>query len=153
LVTSLTERLISRLEPVVERAGFELVDLQFVAGRNATLRLYIDRVDRQSGVDVDDCAAVSHEVSAALDADDPIPQAYSLEVSSPGFDRVLRTPAHFARFVGARVWVELLAAREGRKRYTGELLAVSGDGIELEVDRRQVLIGFAEIGKARLAPQ
>jgi ribosome maturation factor RimP len=127
--------------------------LQFVAGRNATLRLYIDRVDRQSGVDVDDCAAVSHEVSAALDADDPIPQAYSLEVSSPGFDRVLRTPAHFARFVGARVWVELLAAREGRKRYTGELLAVSGDGIELEVDRRQVLIGFAEIGKARLAPQ
>lgn len=153
MVTSLTERLISRLEPVVERAGFELVDLQFVAGRNATLRLYIDRVDRQSGVDVDDCAAVSHEVSAALDADDPIPQAYSLEVSSPGFDRVLRTPAHFARFVGARVWVELLAAREGRKRYTGELLAVSGDGIELEVDRRQVLIGFAEIGKARLAPQ
>jgi ribosome maturation factor RimP len=153
LVTSLTERLISRLEPVVERAGFELVDLEFVAGRNATLRLYIDRVDRESGVDVDDCAAVSHEVSAALDADDPIPQAYSLEVSSPGFDRVLRTPAHFARFVGARVWVELLAAREGRKRYTGELLAVSGDGIELEVDRRQVLIGFAEIGKARLAPQ
>lgn len=153
MVTSLTERLISRLEPVVERAGFELVDLEFVAGRNATLRLYIDRVDRESGVDVDDCAAVSHEVSAALDADDPIPQAYSLEVSSPGFDRVLRTPAHFARFVGARVWVELLAAREGRKRYTGELLAVSGDGIELEVDRRQVLIGFAEIGKARLAPQ
>jgi ribosome maturation factor RimP len=130
-----------------------LVDLEFVPGRTATLRIYIDRTDRPDGVDVDDCAAVSHEVSAALDVDDPIPQAYALEVSSPGFDRILRTPAHFARFVGSRVKVELQVARAGRKRYTGQLLGVNETGIELEVDRKNVRMGFDELAKARLAPE
>jgi ribosome maturation factor RimP len=90
-------------------------------------------------------------VSALLDAADPIPSAYSLEVSSPGFDRVLRTPAHFERFVGARVWVELQAPRAGRRRYTGTLLGVQAEGIALEVDRERVALRFGEIGKARLA--
>lgn len=149
---ALRERLIASLEPVIARVGCELVDVEFVPGRSATLRIYIDRADRPEGVDVDDCAAVSHEVSAALDVDDPIPQAYSLEVSSPGFDRILRTPAHFKRFVGSRVKVELVAARAGRKRYTGELLGADDGGIELEVDRQTVKIGFDELAKARLAP-
>jgi ribosome maturation factor RimP len=152
VATTVREQVLSLLEPTVERLGFELVDIEFVPGRNAVLRLFIDRTDRPEGVDVDDCAAVSHEVSAVLDAHDPVTQAYSLEVSSPGFDRVLRKRAHFERFVGERVWIELLAPREGRKRYTGKLLAVDATGIELEVDRQTVAIAYADIAKARLAP-
>jgi ribosome maturation factor RimP len=95
---------------------------------------------------------VSREVAALLDVDDPIPTAYTLEVSSPGFDRLLRTPAHFERFVGSRVFVELKVPRAGRRRYTGTLQAVSESGIELEVDLQKVAMLFEEIGKARLAP-
>ena len=78
---------------------------------------------------------MSREVSALLDVEDPIPSAYTLEVSSPGFDRVLRTRAHFERFVGARVFVELKEPRAGRRRYTGTLLTVDEGGIALEVDQ------------------
>ena len=129
--------------------GFELVELEYGAGRaHALLRLYIDR---EGGVTLDDCERVSREVSALLDLEDPIPGAYTLEVSSPGFDRVLRTRAHFGRFVGSRVFVELKEPRAGRRRYTGKLLTVDEAGIALEVDREQVAVGFNEIGKARLA--
>ena len=108
---------------------------------------------RESGIGVDDCAQVSREVSALLDVEDPIASAYTLEVSSPGSDRVLRTRAHFNRFAGARVFVELKVPREGRKRYTGLLTAVSDEGVELEVDRQRVSVPFDEIEKARLAPE
>ena len=145
----LRERLITLIEPLLERMGYELVDLEFSAGRaHAVVRLFIDR---GAGVTLDDCAQVSREVSALLDLEDPIPSAYTLEVSSPGFDRVLRTQAHFGRFVGARVFVELKEPRAGRRRYTGTLLSVDEAGIALEVDREQVTVSFAEIGKARLA--
>ncbi len=72
-------------------------------------------------------------------------------MSSPGFDRVLRTQAHFGRFVGARVFVELKEPRAGRRRYMGKLLTVDAAGIALEVDRERVAVAFNEIGKARLA--
>jgi ribosome maturation factor RimP len=145
----LHERLLSLLEPLVARLGFELVELEYASGhRRGVLRLFIDAA---AGVGLDDCERVSREVSALLDVEDPIAGAYTLEVSSPGFDRVLRTPAHFGRFVGSRVFVELKEPREGRRRYTGKLVAVGADGIELAVDREQVKMGFTEIGKARLA--
>jgi ribosome maturation factor RimP len=146
---TLRERLIALIEPVVEGMGFELVELEFVPGRaHALLRLYIDRA---AGVTLDDCASVSRAVSALLDVEDPIPSAYTLEVSSPGFDRVLRSKAHFGRFVGARVFIELKEPRAGRRRYTGTLLTVDDEGIALEVDREQVAMKFVEISKARLA--
>jgi len=145
----LRERLIGLIEPLLERLGYELVDLEYGSARaHATLRVFIDR---EGGVGLDDCERVSREVSAQLDAADPIPVAYTLEVSSPGFDRVLRTSAHFGRFVGQRVFVELKEPRAGRRRYTGTLLAVDEAGIALEVDRERVALAFAEIGKARLA--
>jgi len=87
-----------------------------------------------------------------LDVEDPIPGAYSLEVSSPGLDRILRKPEHFARFVDNRVKVELAVPREGRKRYTGMLRRVNGESIELDVDNFSVSIRLAEISRARLAP-
>jgi ribosome maturation factor RimP len=146
---TLRERLIALIEPLAGRLGFELIELEYAAGRaHGVLRLYLDR---EGGVTLDDCERVSREVAALLDVEDPIPCAYTLEVSSPGFDRVLRTQAHFDRFVGSRVFIELKEPRAGRRRYTGTLLAVDAAGIALEVDREQVAVAFNEIGKARLA--
>jgi ribosome maturation factor RimP len=146
---TLRERLIALIEPLLARMGYELVELEYGYGRaHALLRLYIDR---EGGVGLDDCARVSREVSSLLDVEDPIPSAFTLEVSSPGFDRVLRTQAHFGRFVGSRVFVELKEPRAGRRRYTGTLLGVDASGIALEVDEQQVAVAFSEIGKARLA--
>ena len=149
MTVTLRERLVALIEPVLAHMGYELVELEYAAGRSqALVRLFIDRPE---GIGVDDCERVSREAAALLDVNDPIPTAYTLEVSSPGFDRVLRTPAHFERFVGARVFVELKAPRAGRRRYTGTLQAVSATGIELEVDKQRVEVPFQEIGKARLA--
>jgi ribosome maturation factor RimP len=146
---TLRERLISLVEPLLERLGYELVELEYHPARSsARVVVYIDR---QDGVGLTDCETVSREVSALLDVEDPIPTAYTLEVSSPGFDRVLRTPAHFARFTGARVHVELSAPRDGRKRYTGGLLAAGPLGIVIEVDGNKVEVGYGEIARARLA--
>src|ERR1700733_5579059 len=147
----LRERLIALIEPLLGRLGFELVDLEYGAGRaHGVLRLFIDN---PAGISVEDCSRVSREVSALLDVTDPIPTSYTLEVSSPGFGRVLRTRAHFGRFVGSRVFVELKEPRAGRRRYTGTLLTVDDGGVALGVGREQVTVGFEEIGKARLAPQ
>jgi len=147
---TLRERLIVLLEPLLGRLGYELVELEYSAGHaHAVVRLFIDA---PGGVGLEDCERVSREVSALMDVEDPVPMAYTLEVSSPGFDRVLRTQAHFGRFVGSRVFVELKEPRAGRRRYTGKLLTVDEGGIALEVDQEQVMVRFAEIGKARLAP-
>jgi ribosome maturation factor RimP len=142
--------LIALIEPLLGQLGYELADLELAAGRShAQLRVFIDRPE---GVGIEDCERVSHEVSALLDVRDPIPTPYTLEVSTPGLDRVLRRPEHFARFTGQRVHVELLAPRAGRKRYTGRLVAAREGEIELEVDGLQVLISYVEIGRARLVP-
>ena len=150
MTVTLREKLIALIEPVLAQLGYELVELEYAAGRtNAVVRIFIDQ---PAGISVDDCERVSRDVAALLDVDDPIPTAYTLEVSSPGFDRVLRTPGHFERFVGERIYVELQAPRAGRKRYTGILKTVSAAGIEVEVDKQTVDVPFGEIAKARLAP-
>jgi ribosome maturation factor RimP len=152
--TALHDRLIARFEPVLQGLGFELVEVEFAPGPGGgTLRVYSDRPpEAEKAIDVEDCADASHVLSELLDVDDPLPGRYSLEVSSPGTDRVLRTPEHFARFVESRVKVELLAPRDGRKRYTGVLRRTDGESIELEVDNFSVSIRLAEINRARLAP-
>lgn len=151
MATDIRERVTALLEPVIEQLGYELIEVEFVPGRGGgTLRLYIDGGE---GIGIADCEQVSRAVAAVLDEDDPIPSAYSLEVSSPGFDRLLVKPAHFARFAGARVKVELVSPRAGRKRYTGALLAADELGIELEVDGEQVKIAYADICRARMVPE
>jgi len=150
MAAALHERLVALTEPLLAQLGYELVELEFASGHGrGALRIFIDK---PTGVGLDDCERVSREVSALLDVEDPIPQAYTLEVSSPGDDRVLRTRAHFERFVGARVKVELTAPREGRRRYTGTLESVDAAGVVLQVDQNRVNVPFGEIGKARLAP-
>ena len=149
-MAALRERLISLIEPLLNQLGYELVELEFApAHGRGSLRIFIDRPE---GIGISDCERVSREVSARLDVEDPIATAYALEVSSPGDDRVLRTHAHFERFQGARVLVELIAPRDGRRRFTGMLQEVSATGVALEVDRQRVELPFGEIAKARLAP-
>jgi len=147
---ALHDRLIARFEPVLAERGYELIEVEFVPGAGGgTLRIYIDSPE---GIDVDDCAVASQPVSELLDVEDPFPGEYALEVSSPGLDRVLRTPEHFARFVDSRVKVELAVPRDGRKRYTGMLRHADGESIRMDVDNFSVSIRLAEISRARLAP-
>lgn len=151
------ETLIGLLEPEVAARGYELVELEFHAHRGGgLLRLYIDRPGGETEsnrVTVEDCETVSRAVSAMLDAADPIRGEYTLEVSSPGFDRPLRTRAHFERYVGSRVHVESLLPRDGRRRWTGGLQAVGDAGLVLEVDGKTVELGLNEIKTARLVPE
>ncbi|HEX3846660.1 MAG TPA: ribosome maturation factor RimP [Steroidobacteraceae bacterium] len=144
------------LEPAVEALDYELVDVEFAReGRGGTLRLYIERrpVAAGVGVTVDDCARVSHAVSQVLEAQDPIKGNYTLEVSSPGFDRILRTRAHFERFVGERIFAELKLPIEGRKRFAGVLKSVADDTIVVEVDGKAHSLPLERIQKARLRPE
>jgi ribosome maturation factor RimP len=152
-LTTQRARLTALIEPLVVSLGLELVEIEWVPGRReGVLRIFVDTLaDAGRHVSVDDCEKVSREVSALLDVEDPIPGAYSLEVSSPGFDRLLRTRAHYERFAGSRIKVELAGARDGRRRYTGTLQTVSESGIEIEVDGQKVALPFAEISKSRLA--
>jgi ribosome maturation factor RimP len=172
------DALMRLLEPPIEALGFELLEIEFAqAGRGGTLRIYIDREagdddddgvlsqdslsqdspsqdsPSQGGISVDDCAAVSHAVSEILDAEDPIKGHYTLEVSSPGVDRVLRKRAHFERFVGERVFVELKLPIEGRRRFAGTLKSVLGEAIVVEVDGRAHELPLERIQKARLRPE
>jgi ribosome maturation factor RimP len=167
-MAELRERLIALAEPLLADLGYELVDIEYVPGRGQSMvRLYLDwpggvapagvgdEADENrsyEGIGVDDCEKVSREFSALLDVEDPISNAYTLEVSSPGMDRILRTLAHYQRFVGERVHVELIVPRNGRRRYTGQLVRADDEGIELNVDGAPVTMSIAEIGKTRLAP-
>ena len=147
----LREKLMALIEPLLTTLGYELADLEFAAGRgHSQLRVFIDS---PAGVGLEDCEHCSRELAALLDVHDPIPSAYTLEVSSPGLDRVLRTPAQFARFVGSKVTVELLVPRAGRRRYTGRLQAAGADSVEVDVDGEMVSASYAEVLRARLVPE
>ena len=143
------------LEPEVAALGCELVELEFHPHRGGgLLRIYIDRTGGATEqVTVEDCEAVSRRVSATLDVADPIAGEYTLEVSSPGLDRPLRTRAHFERFAGSRVRVESFVPRAGRRRWTGRLVRVGEAGVELEVDGAPVALALDEIKTARLVPE
>jgi ribosome maturation factor RimP len=151
------DALMRLLEPPIEALGFELLELEFAqAGRRGVLRLYIDRVGAGAEgpqVTVDDCAAVSHAVSQVLEMEDPIKGNYTLEVSSPGFDRILRKRSHFERFLGERIFAELKVPLEGRRRFVGRLKSVDGGSIVVEVDGQMHDLPLERINKARLRPE
>ena len=151
MAAALREKLIGLVEPLLANLGYELADLEMSAGHGSgMLRVFIDRA---TGVGIEDCELVSREISALLDVHDPIPTAYRLEVSTPGLDRVLRTPAHFERFVGQQAEIELAAPRDGRRRFTGRLARMDAAGIELTVDGTAVPLAFGDIFRARLVPE
>ncbi|HEC07808.1 ribosome maturation factor RimP [Thiolapillus sp.] len=137
---------------VVEPMGYELVGVEYLTGYQGgnLLRIYIDK---ENGIDVDDCAAVSHQLSGVLDVEDPLPGQYSLEVSSPGLDRPLFDSADFERFVGRKVNVRLDASIGGRRKYKGQLLGVEDDQILVEVDGEVYPLFMDQIQEARLVPE
>ena len=143
-------------EPLIETLGYELVDLEYAReGSGGILRIYIDRSSAGPGgqITVDDCARVSQAMSQLLETHDPIKGHYTLEVSSPGFDRILRTRAHFERFVGERIFVELKLALDGRRRYVGELKSIADGTIVVEVDGKAHSLPIDRMQKARLRPE
>jgi ribosome maturation factor RimP len=144
------DKLFGLLEPVVAGLGYELIDVEWSsAGRRSAVRAYIDRTDG-GAIGLDDCERASRSIGAVLDAEDPIGHEYQLEVSSPGFDRPLRTAAHFARFAGSEARIELATPLEGRRRFRGRLGPVEDGLVTIEVDRKEWKLPLAGISKARL---
>ena len=144
------DKLFGLLEPVVAALGYELLEIEWSsAGRNSLVRVYIDRTDG-GGIGLDDCERASRSIGAILDAADPIGTEYQLEVSSPGFDRPLRTAEHFARFAGSEARIELAAPIDNRRRFRGRLGPVEGGEVTIEVDRKVWKLPLAGISKARL---
>jgi ribosome maturation factor RimP len=151
----LRDQLRELLAPVVAGLGYQLWELEYhPRSGGGLLRLYIDSPDdsAERGITLDDCERVSHVVSDTLDAADPIPSHYTLEVSSPGLERVLRTREHFERFAGERVRLEMMQPIEGRKRFAGRLLGVGERDITLELESGRISLPIDDIHRARLAP-
>lgn len=143
-------RLIEMLQPLVEELGYEFVGLEYSANpKNAVLRIYIDAED---GIAVEDCERVSREVAALLDVEDPIRGRYNLEISSPGLDRPLFTPAHYEQFKGEQVQISLFAPEEGRRKIKGVILGVEDGQVKIEADQESFAVRFDNIAKARLVP-
>ncbi|WP_031514421.1 ribosome maturation factor RimP [Desulfofalx alkaliphila] len=135
-------------KPIVEEMNLELVDVEYVKeGANWYLRIYIDK---EGGVDLDDCQAVSQRLDSILDEKDPIPQSYILEVSSPGIERPLKKPDDYRRFAGKKVAISTYEPLNGRKKFTAKLLGFDQTGVQLELDNQQVTIPMEKIASAKL---
>ena len=142
----------SIVEPVIEGLGYEVVDIEYRPHpTDGLLRIYIDG---PNGIVLDDCTAVSHQISSVLDVEDPIPGFYHLEISSPGLDRPLFTEAQFERFVGSEVRIQLETPMiDGRRKYKGKLLGISGGEVRILQDGEEVDLPFSQIQKARLVAE
>ncbi|MBF0483022.1 MAG: ribosome maturation factor RimP, partial [Desulfovibrionaceae bacterium] len=122
--------------------------VEFFPGSGRSLvRIYIDGVD---GVDVEDCAKVSRHLGVALEVEDIIPGAYTLEVSSPGLTRTFFSPGQLGAYLGRTIELTLAAPREGRKRFCGTLSRVKGDALVVEVEGASQSFAWDQIGKAKL---
>lgn len=160
------QRLISIVEPVCNAAGFELVELRLLVEHgNWTLRVAVDLpLDASTDVhevpadrvDLEDCENLSRELSAVLDVEDPIPQAFSLEVGSPGIDRPLRLASHFAHFAGSEAKIQLHvphATPSGERRnFKGVLKGVEADQVLIDCDGTTYQLALDNIDHARLVP-
>ncbi len=143
-------KLTELLGPSINGLGYELVGIEYLpAGKQSVLRIYIDA---EQGILVDDCAKVSHQVSAVLDVEDPIRGAYTLEVSSPGLDRPLFTAEQYAAQIGQTVRIQLGRALDGRRKFKGELVEVTEEGIVLSDSGESHQLPFDIIEKGRLVP-
>lgn len=148
-MSTLEQKLTEMISAPVEALGFELVGIEFIRARHATLRIYIDSED---GITVDDCADVSHQVSAVLDVEDPITVAYNLEVSSPGLERPLFSSEHYQRFLGDEVALVLRMAVQNRRKWQGIIKSVDGEMITVTVDGKDEVFALSNIQKANLVP-
>lgn len=138
-------------EPAISALGCELVGVEYrPSGKHSLLRIYIDRPD---GVTVDDCSAVSYQISGLLDVEDPIPGQYTLEVSSPGLDRPLFQAQDFERFAGHEVKVRMRFPHEGQRNFRGLLQGLQEQMVVIEdQDGKRVSLPLDQVEQARLVP-
>ncbi len=142
------DKLAEMLRPAAEALGYEFWGLEYVnQGKHSVLRVYIEH---ENGITVDDCASVSHQISGILDVEDPISSQYSLEVSSPGLDRPLFTLAQFEQQTGNTISLRSQIAIDGRRKFKGKLISVTGERLTIQVDSLVVEIDFRDIEKANL---
>ncbi|MCP8616486.1 ribosome maturation factor RimP [Salirhabdus salicampi] len=149
-VTQITEELV---QPILDDMNLELVDVEFVKeGKDRFLRVF---VDKEGGVDIEECGKVSEQLSEKLDDVDPIETAYFLEVSSPGVERPLKTKRDFEKFLNHNVYVKLYEPIDGEKEYEGILTSFEDDVVTIEAKvktrKKNVEIPYDKIAKARLA--
>lgn len=137
------------VQPFLTEHGFELVDIEYVKeGGNWFLRIF---VDKEGGIDIDECGRISEYVSERLDENDPIPDAYFLEVSSPGAERPLKKPEDMAKAVGKPVFLTTYEPVGGAKEFEGRLVSFDGEEAVVEVGKQRQAIPYAKIAGARLA--
>lgn len=145
-----TEQLQAMLAPAVEALGYELWGIEYHShSHQPLLRVFIDS---ENGINVEDCAAASRQMSAVLDVEDPIAREYTLEVSSPGMDRPLFTLDQFSRYAGEWVKLKLRAPFEGRRNFRGRLTGIEGDEVVVVVDDHEFLLPIELIDKANVVP-
>ena len=151
MLTAKEKSLLSALEPRAASEGVEIVTLEIVGSKKAPpIRVYIDAA---GGISFDELARTQAWVGDVMDELDPFPGAYMLEVSSPGIDRPLRTPEHFARFQGSEVEVRLYRARDGRKDFVGLLQSWQDGDLVLEVGGQPMSFEKKEVAQVRLYPR
>ncbi|NVJ91109.1 MAG: ribosome maturation factor RimP [Methylocystaceae bacterium] len=148
-MSSAMQRIEEIIAPTLTEMGYVIVRLQLQGDRRPTLQIMAERADRKT-MDVEDCAKISRAVSPLLDVDDPIEEAYSLEVSSPGVDRPLVRAEDFERFAGFEARVEISYLVEGRKRFTGRLVGLVDGNVQILVDGVAQNLPFEDIVKAKL---
>ncbi len=138
------------VRPIAARTGLEVVDIQLAGegGRHTVLRVLMDRPD--GGITLDECARVNEALSRQLDLYDLFPSSYTLEVSSPGLDRSLKTDQDYRRFAGRRAELTTYGPVDGQRRFRGILLGVLGDSVAVQIEGRQVQLPKDQIAQARL---
>ena len=149
--TATDERVLALIEPVASDMGFHVVRVRVMSGKRSILQIMAER--RVDGLmNVDDCALLSQALSSTLEVEDPIHDAYVLEVSSPGLDRPLTSLKDFESYAGYLARIELDRLVEGRKRFRGVLAGIDGDNIDIDLDNEDVTaqIPFAWISEAKL---
>ena len=129
---AIDRRLAEIISPVIEDMGYELVRIRLMSGKSTTLQIMADKPD--GGIEVDDCADISNAVSAVMDVEDPILDAYTLEVSSPGIDRPLTRLKDFEMFEGYEAKLETAEMIDGRRRFKGELAGVEGEDVLINIE-------------------
>lgn len=145
-------KLLNLIEPVVTGLGYELVGVEHLPqGHHSLLRIYIE--NPAGGVTVSDCEKVSRQVSTVFDVEDPIAGRYSLEVSSPGLDRLLFSVKDYERFVGREIKVQLAMPIDGRRKMTAKLLGIADGLITVEFEGETKQFSFDDVEKARLVPE
>ena len=151
MLTAKENPLLQALLPTAEASGVEIVSVEVVGARKApTIRVYIDT---PGGVSFDELASAQEWVNRIMDELDPFPGAYTLEVSSPGIDRPLRTLEHFQRFAGETAVLILSEPYDGRGKWTGKLAGTDGTDVLLEIDGRTEHIPYDNIKKAHVKGQ